>query len=318
MKKVLTVTLAAAVMLCVSMAAFAASGKAGKITGMTAPLSVGHSSSADLREIFPAAGGHVETIDLLDTMFQWEDGSTGTGQCLSAAQIRENRLAVRTGGSSKAVKDVSIDNSKGRIELTFVDEHVSTKELDFTVDVYLTIDGRRQSDYGITFTGTLANPVLDIYAGDTHADISDGTVAYAAESNSGIELDLGNGVSLSTRLIRDRKYYGVAALSLPEDGALRGQYPEIEMELVLKTVGFGSAADVIRLDGQYAGRFVYDEELNLLGKANEPLPFSHTYYLSARELEVEVDNGESASAPATPSTPDDTPSNANHNPGTGR
>lgn len=325
MKKILTVSLALVMMLCVSMMTFATAG-APKITGMAGPLSIGYSGSTDLGEIHPIADSHIVTIDLIDTMFLWDDGGTGTGQQLTPSQIRENRLAVRTGGSSKAIKDVSINNRDGRIEVKFIDEHVSTKELDFTVDVYLTIDGKRQSDQGITFTGTLANPVIDIYAGDAEANISDGTVAHAAEFNSKIEFDLGNDVTLATKLFKGKDYYGVARLSHMEDKALNEKHPEIEMELILKTVGFGTGADTIHMGGQYSGYYVYDDDLHFLGKADDSLAFRSKYYLSTKKLDVEVEDKtlEEPTASTTPPSkapeqvPESGPTNANQNPNTGR
>jgi len=95
-------------------------------------------------------------------MFIWDnyDPDPATPTQLNAAQIRGAQLKVRTIGGSRAVKDVKINTRDGCIELSFIDELVSIKEIDFTVDIGMSVDGKRQNDYALTFTGTLANPVV--------------------------------------------------------------------------------------------------------------------------------------------------------------
>jgi len=326
MKKIIALALVLITLMTVTMAAFASTGSTAKITGMADSLSLGYSGSTDLGEIAPS-DDHVEKISLLDTMFTWDgyDPDPATPTQLTAAQIRAARLEVRATGGSKAVKDVKINSREGCIELSFIGELVSTKEIDFDVDVVLSVDGRRQNDYALTFTGTLANPVLEVYSGESLVDISDGVVIEAVEFNSKVELELGNGVSLIAKLFKGKKYYAIVSMEPVNGSYPRDAYSEVSEKLTLRTVGFGSS-DKVKLDSRYAGSYVYDEDMNYLGKSSDELPLRSVYYLSNNKLDIvkETPSESSKSGSRKPSQAEPTqpvvssPPNVNHNPGTGR
>ena len=326
MKKILAFALTALMITAATTSAFAAAGTGDKITGMSGSLSLGHSGSTDLGEIAPV-DSRIETIDLLDTMFTWDgyEPDPASPTQLTSAQIRAAKLTVRHSGGAKAVDSVTINNRDGRIEVAFVDEYVSTKELDFTVDIYLVIDGKRQSDNGVTLTGTLANPVQEVYADEDYVDISDGSVVHAMEFNTKVQLDLGNGVSVNAKLFKDKKYYGTAKHTASDRDATLEKYPEISEALTLQTIGLNSTGSKVRLDGSYASYYVYNKDLQLLGRGSDLLEYSAIYYLSVKQLDIKEEvledftksingNGQNEE----PGLTNTTWSNVNDNPGTGR
>jgi len=268
----------------------------GKINGMAQSLSVGYSSgevgdAINLGEINPNEK-RVEYIYLYDSMFTWDDGSTPeTPELLSATQIRNGKLTVRT-SNSQVLDSVSIDKQKSRIEIEFMDELVSTKEKDFNFEIYLSIDGKRQSEYGMTFSGTLANEIIELDSDSESSDISDGAVLEALGNISKIEIALGNGVSIVTRLFEDNKVYGTTTRTPDgEDTGLMAMNPRIEGVIALKTVGIKGSGNIVKLGSEYSQYHIYDKDLAYVGTAGELLPYSDKYYLSNEKPDATVGDG---------------------------
>ena len=333
MKKIVSLALAAVLALGMSATAFAAVDSGASINGMVGSLSLGYSASpgndsVDLGTVDPNSSA-VIYIYLTQEMFSWDNNSgTADGTVLTSSQISSGKLTTRvsTSAGSKAIDSVTLDKRNGRIEIEFAEELVSTSELDFEFTVYLNIDGSRQSDYSMTFYGTFENDVIDVYGDEDYVDLSYGVVAEAQEYNSGVEMDLGNGVSIHTKLFKGKSYYGTATRESDEaDDAVLKQYPDIDNVVTLKTVGLNSTGDVVKLDTDYSDYYVYDKDMNYLGQSNQMLPYSTKYYLANRQLDVTDadDDTEEVDAPeestSNPETGGDgsAASNANTNPGTG-
>lgn len=297
MKRIVASLMAVVIALGMSpMTAHALNTSGAKITGMAQSLSVGYSSgdgsdAVDLGEINPN-DERVEYIYLYDSMFTWDDGTAPeVPELLSTAQIRNGKLTVRT-SSSQVLDSVSIDNQKSRIEIEFLDELISTEEKDFNFDIYLYIDGRRQSQYSMTFTGTFANEVIELDSDSETIDISDGAVIEALENIPKIEIELGNGVFLITKLFEDNKVYGTTTRTPDgEDTGLMAVNPGIEVVIALKTVGIKSSGNIVKLDSEYSQYHVYNKELSYVGTAGEMLPYSDKYYLSNEKWDVTVADG---------------------------
>lgn len=304
MKKVLALVLAATMVLGMSTMSFAADNK---ITGIASKDALEKSYSRSLGESSynSMTGNSVSNqtvtyaksiipfdktkdyIDLYRGMFQWK--STPDAGRLSANEIRTSKLAVRTSNSSgsKAVDTISIDSKNGHIEIKYVEEYVATKDLDFDFTVYLTIDGKRHTDAGLSFIGTLANPVTQVYADDDYVDGSYGQVVEAMDFNKDIEVDLGNGISIFTKMFKGKKYYGTSTRDSDEkDSAVFAKYADIDNVVTLKTVGLNSTGDIVQLDTDYSAYYVYDKGLHYLGRSNELLPFSTKYYLANKKIDV--------------------------------
>lgn len=332
MKRILTILLAVTMIGAITTTAFAQTSSNGKITGMAGNLSIGYSDAGEtggvhLGEVNPN-DKRVEYIDLTDAMFIWDDNyiPATIPTTLTAAQIRGAKLTVRA-SNSKVVDSVTVNSSKGRIEIKFKDELVSVKEMDFDFDVTLSIDGRRQSDYAMNFTGTFANEVVEVGKDEETADLSDGVVLDPQDYIKKIDLDLGNDVHVIKSLSKGSKVYGTTTYT-PDSRAdeVMAKYKDIENVVMLKTVGLRASGNIVKIGGNY---HIYDESLKYVGKSGELLPFSNRYYLAVKKLDItdndvsDTDASEAQSTQAAPiatvpaATPE-YPANVNDNPGTGR
>lgn len=332
MKKVLSVALATIVTATAAISAYAAS--SGKITGMTENLSMGYSSapgssSVDLGTVYPQ-DERVEHIYLYDSMFSWDDGYVAaTPTVLNNGQIRDARLTAKA-TNSRVVRDVTMNAREGRIEVAFPKELIGVKELDFDVEVVLSIDGRRQSDHSMIFTGTLANPIIEVYSGYETVDISDGSVAHAQEFVSKVELLMGDGVSYTTRMSKDKRIYATASRTPDRsDDELMEKHRDIEGVINIQASGLNTGG-YLKVDGSYGKYHVYDADLNYLGVSTEELPFHSKYYIAAKKLELETEVEEVPEESKATSDPQVSEpqggssvvesaasNNANHNPMTG-
>lgn len=329
MKKSLSILLAFTLMLTLAATAFAMDGNA-KITGMAQGLGLGYSGSGgniDLGEVYPQ-DERVEYIALYDNMFTWDTElpATATPTQLTASQIRAARLDVRSNKqNSKVVDSITLNSRESRIEVKFKKEYVGTKEIDFDFDVFLTIDGRRQNDHGVNFTGTFTNQVVELYGDYGSVDISDGSVAEAMESISKLEVDLGDGVTVTTRLSKGKRIYGTTdrTPSSSDDEVMR-EHKDITDVITMHTAGFSSGSTV-KLGAEFRSGYVYSGDLKYLGKSGDELPFTEKYFISAKKLDIADEEPAGSTSvptednkePATPAV-DQTPKNANDNPGTGR
>jgi hypothetical protein len=344
MKKTLALIFAIVMVVCATATALAAPGPDAKITGMAQPLAIGYSGDPDLGDITPQ-DERIEYIDIVDAMFTW-DGYTpeaATPTEVPSRILRDARVDVHASGS-RVVESVELDASRSRVEVRFVRELASIRKIDFDFDVVLSVNGRRRTDYPVTFTGTLANPEYEVYEDSGYEDISGGEVAEAREYIRSIVLDAGAGVSITTRMMEGDLVYAVASRTpSSEDEDVFAASGSIQDVIHLRTSGVSGSAGV-SLDKEFAGYYVYDGEGAYLGMGGETLPLRAVYYLSDGKIKAggeRKDNGpepgamtgpepELAPQPggvpisediAEPSVPgDDTSpySNVNHNPNTGR
>lgn len=253
--------------------------------------------------------------------------TTHPDMLLTAQAIRDLKLTIRTStrGGSQAIDSVALDNRKGHVKIKYARELVKTDGVDFELTIYSVLDGRRQDDFSITFIGTVENEVTEVYGDYDSVDTSSGQVAEAMEFNSKIEVDLGNGVTIHTKMFKGKKYYGTATRDADEDADIVfKKYPDVDNVVILKTVGLNSTGDVVKLDVDYSDYYVYDKDMNYIGQSNQMLPYSTRYYLANRKLDVTDDSdAEEGDAPeesgGNPETGGDggAANNANANPGTG-
>ena len=213
MKKLLSLALAVIMIAGATATVFAtpAVNSTARITGMEKSLTAGYTGNPGLGNIQPQ-DRRVEHIDLKDTMFTW-NGHTPDEDfpvAIPANILRNARIDVRA-SNNRVVESVTLNASESRIEVKFVERLVGTRDVDFEFDVFLSIDGRRQTDFAITFHGTLANPVFEVYADTEREDISRGEVAEAQENIRSITFTVGRGVYVTTRMFNNERVYAVAS-----------------------------------------------------------------------------------------------------------
>lgn len=328
MKRIVSCALVTLLALSMTTAAFALD--PGKITGMAESLSLGYSGSggdAYLGEVYPQ-DERVEYISLYDTMFTWEGGDipAATPAKLTAAQIRAAKVDVKSGRTnSKVIESIAINAKESRVEIKFAKEYAGTGELDFDFDVFLTLDGRRQNDYGVNFSGTFRNPTVELYSGYDTVDISDGTVAEAMEYIPKLEVEIGNGVTVSTRMSKGKRVYGTTTRTPDNsDDEVFRDHPTIRDVIHLRTVGLNGSGNTVKLSAEYSGYYVYGKDLSYFGTGKDALEYSDTYYLSGKKLDIAGEEPAFVSEAPKPveshysSVTDKSPPNVNYNPGTGR
>lgn len=284
MKKLLSIALAAALAVGMGAISFAASYKAGDQVN---PLAGG--GTIDMETLHPYSEPEYK-IDLTYGLFSG-DLPTGkaAGDKMTAADLRNSKLTVRTkvAEGTKAIKSVDIDTSNSQVRVKWADELVGVGEVKFDFIVYLSVDNKRRDNLGVTFVGTLENELTEVHADDDYIDLSEGQVAEAEEFVPKVEVDLGNGVSVFTKLFKGKKYYGTASRVVDEsDDVVLTKYPDVDNIITLKTVGLNSTGDIVKLGVDYSDYYVYDAGMQYLGQATDMLPFSAKYYLANQKLDV--------------------------------
>ncbi|MFV0400912.1 MAG: hypothetical protein ACK5LX_09895 [Oscillospiraceae bacterium] len=242
-----------------------------------------------------------------------------------------------TEGGSVINRDVSVkyeSAAKGGfayVEFTFVDEFVSTKDQDFSAKLYLTFDKSRVAETEIEISGTFGNEVENVDEYDDYVYLGDTHVVEADAYIRSIQVDLGQNVSIWTRMFEGKKYYGAVSQEVKaEDEAVLAKYPDIDTVYYLKTINLNATGDTVAFDMD-TNMYVYvqdaDGNLVFLGRSADKLPYYTKYFLSAKELDVEAvttEPGDTTEPGESPEEPpitggDDAPAeNVNDNPGTGR
>lgn len=271
--------------------------------------------TVDLGEIY-ASDKKTVLIGLYNTMFVDKNGQQGgvagpvVPARLTQADIRASKFKVFTRYASgrAAIKKISLDSKNGQIQVELADEFVSTKPLDFEIFFYLEINGQRYDDRGFTVSGTMYNREVDVYKDYESIDISDQSIAVANDSVRNLEIEIGNGVTVTANLSRNQKYYGTATLEPTDDDEdVFAEYSSIRDVINIKTVGLDRAGSSVKLSSDWSGLYVYDEDFNYLGRSNAKLPFRTKYYLAGKQLSGTGSSGNTGNSGNTGSTGSDKP-----------
>lgn len=311
---------------------------AGKTTGEIKEQKIALVSDAkDEANIEAKAGDKIKIALTAKTFGINEDGKDAA---VTASMIRKGKVQVRTkvaAGSNlftTALKYEKVGDlgKTAVIEVKFVDPFVSTKEKDFDFNVYLSVKGDRYDDLGANLAGKVTFETTEVFGDDDYVDLSKGQVAEAIEYNKAIEVDLGEGVIVNTKMFAGKKYYGIAKRDNDEkDDAVLAAYADIDSVYTLYTVGLTGSNNTVEFKDLDDSFYVYTKNaegnLVLLGKSNEKLPVTSKYYLANKEL-VDVDDAdeedidtdeETIDGDSNPATGgDDASETVNYNPSTGR
>lgn len=308
----------------------------GKINGIASDARLGGTHSGALlngRTLTYNELGNLEVkagddllLPLTAGFFTWDGTAPYAASPVTRAQLRSGKVDVSTSSRSgtKAFRDskpeLYQDGGTTYVRVRFVEEFVATKDLDFSMMIYLTVDGRRNDGSGVEIAGTLVQDVYELYGDDAEFDLSYGGVVEAAEYIRGARLYLGEGVTVHANLSTGRKYSGIAKSDpTAEDERVMDKYKAIELAITLETVNLDRSSSTVTFDhpGDY---YVYDSSLAYLGRSSERLPFSRKYYFATEKLDVSdsVDGANDEPVYEVPSNPVPAANNANINPGTGR
>lgn len=250
---------------------------------------------------------------------------------LTAAEIRDNKITLGTvvRGDSNGIKDIELRRDKGDVRIRFATELISVDDIDTEAVVYLKFDGKSaREDRELVVIANIANRVEEVYKNYDYVDIEDGTVAEAMDFIENMEVYVGNGATVHTKFFKGKKYYCITKRDKDQaDDIVFKQYKDVDNVLSFYNVGLNNSGDYVTLSTDYADYWVYDVDMNYIGRGTEKLPFSKKFYLANSKLDIEgevsEDEGYEYEAPEptekAPTTGGDGSSdNVNVNPGTGR
>lgn len=281
MKKITVILLALVIALGMTATAFAANPK---ITDQIAAV-----PGADVGEKGP---GYEIWLPLV------KDAFGGATDDLTMADVKTSKITVKQTVKSgpKAIKSVELKaNSSGVacILLKLADPFTSTKPLDFETNIYLSINNKRQS-FTTNVTGTINNQEIYVDSDTDYVDLSSGRTATCEETTGKIEVYLGNDITIFTKMLKGKQYYGsVSRDPDSDDDAIFDEYPDVEDVYKLTTINLNGSGKTVQIDvGD--GYYVYGKNLEYLGKTGELIPYSDKYYLAAKKLDIVEPDDEAA------------------------
>lgn len=333
MKKVISMALASAMVMGMSAVAFGAAKDWDKNTSLV--LGQSTSTGWGLNGItLGDKDGYVHPEDEASFYILYNDPATGL-RPVTKAEAKAGKLDVQTRVSegSSVVKSAKIEYDSANnayVKLTFVDTWVSTKEQDFDLKLYVTVNKARNTDSEFSVTGTFENYNVDVYEGDDYVYTVDTPVINAEDYIKNIQVDMGQGISIYTKMFDGKSYYASVSQDIKsEDDAVLAKYPSIDTVYYLSTINLAGSGDIVKFDLE-SNFYVYSQDENgdlvYVGRTADKLPYYTKYFLSAKELDIttisDVPSDTDNTTPAAPSAPtggDDAPiDNVNENPGTGR
>jgi Predicted membrane protein len=233
-------------------------------------------------------------------MFDWSDGEsrsmsapvTRTQMNAASITLRVNnmpedifesiaiayRTSSQTGGQTTAC-----------VVVKFKDAFVSTREKSFHVTVQLLRNRVRMSGSEIALQGTASNQIKTLTTNNSYVNISKGEVLEPTGTIRNLEIDLGNGVVITTPVYSNRKYYGTSSLKITEaHDKIINRFDNYLIDIVtLNTVGFNSiGGKPVMLEGYTTNRHVYGADGSYLGTTNNPLAYSDVYYVFNRQVDL--------------------------------
>jgi len=295
MKRLLSLMLAGALVAGLTTAAFAAPG--GKITGVRQAISQKDFSGL---EVSP---GRIFDLPLTADMFDWEEGVGAANEAVTESQLSSGKIDIKVSYANNKSKDVidsikiasktisGIDKKTAYIKVEFKEDHTGLEEKKFEFTIYLTHRSNRIKESAITFEGVVKKDTLYLESDEDSVDISGGEVVEPESYMRSVEVYIGAGITITTKMFKDKKYYGVAEeLVTEEDSKILDAYPEIETVYTLKTVNLDSGKVYFDVEDTY---HVYDEKGKYLGTTDKDLKYSNKYYLSEEKINISSKNSSS-------------------------
>ena len=281
----------------------------GVITGLAAPINL--NASHDTSVVNP---GRVLYFPLTADIFLFEGMPGAPGGSVTPALLAQNNVTMGYETShSQLVRSVTISTTAHQGSITsavrveFAENFHSLNSINFEISVYLSIAGTRIRSHEVTLSGRFENQEVTVIAGDNFADISGGRVLVANANISNLEVYIGDGVSLHTRVISGRRYRAVATVGLATnaDFNLADEHEGLSSAVRIRTFGFVAEQTRMSLDG-IGDYYVYSPDLEWLGRTSQRLDFRSLFYLSEERLDVQSAGRDSAGDEQPDEEPADT------------
>jgi len=275
-------------MLLTIMPILAAAQPSGLITAIVEPIN--HNVQHNTSTVRP---GTVLEFPLTADMFAW-DGTPGTaGDPVTLSQLNQNNVTVgHVIRQSQVIESVTLSTMTHAGQITasvrveFAEAFVNVNRREFEITIHLMLNNVQVVDSRIILRGNFENPEITVSAGDDFVNISDGSVLLALDNISDLEIYLGYGVSIFTRVVSGQRYYATATTGITRaDMSIIERHPDIHTAVRLNTVGIipAWARVSLREIGNY---YVYNASGGFIGTTNEQLPFANLFYLSSGRLSV--------------------------------
>lgn len=295
-KTILSVLLAAVMVLGLASPAFAASPK---ITDVKRPIDYLASYDFSDTTFQDLVNGKTYVYPLTAGMFTWNDNvDRADTDPVTQAQFTDAGITLRVANMPSAIFEyirleykahAKTGNKKTMcVVVKFQDEYISTKSADFNVDIQLLKNRSRVADSLLELSGTIANKQKNVSSSASYVNIAKGEVLSPNNTIRNLEVDLGNGVLITATVYSNRLYYGTTSLkTVDADEVVINKFNDsLEDIVTLKTVGFsGLGGTPITLEG-YSGYYIYNAQGVYLGTGKSALPYSNRYYCFSKKVDL--------------------------------
>ena len=260
----------------------------GPITAIVSPID--YNVQHDTSSVQP---GRVLDFPLTADMFLWAGTPGAAGDPVTLAQLRQNNVTVTHSiRQSQVLEAVTLSTviyggqSTAAVRVEFAEEFANVNSREFEITIHLMLGNVRSDDSRITLRGDFENEEVTVSAGDNFVNISDGRVIVARDNISNLEIYLGSGVTIFTRVVSGQRYYANARAGIINaDMPMIERHPAIQHAVRLRTAGIVPLFTRVALRdiGNY---YVYNASGEFLGRSSELLQFANLFYLSSERLDV--------------------------------
>jgi len=251
---------------------------------------IDHNVQHDTSSVQP---GTVLEFPLTADMFLWAGMPGAAGDPVTLAQLRQNNVTVTHSiRQSQVLEAVTLSTmvhagqSTASVRVEFVEEFANVNRREFELTIHLLLNNVRSDDSRIVLRGDFENEEVTVSQGDNFVKISDGRVLVARDNISNLEIYLGSGVTIFTRVVSGQRYYATARTGIINaDIPIIERHPAIQHAVRLRTAGIVPIFTRVSLRdiGNY---YVYNASGEFLGHTTELLPFVNLFYLSSERLDV--------------------------------
>jgi hypothetical protein len=190
--------------------------------------------------------------------------------------------------------DITYNSDKlAQLEVKFVNPFKNNNPDGQEFDIWVfPVVGGKAWDYetkGINFTGTYKNDCFTVDAQTDYADLYNGYIAKIDANVRNVKFDLGNDITVNAKAYKGQKFWGKANQDVKEaDIANMDKYPSIMAVYHLDVLGgLDKAANNVVIASANNEDYIFDGSLKFLGMGDSKnLPFSETYYVSSKMIEV--------------------------------
>lgn len=214
---------------------------------------------------------------------------------LKRSQVSPKLVVVK---GSKFIRDISLvdftptrrNKTYSAIRVRFIEDMVSTEEFAYQFQVQFYIGHKANRLIDETFSGRISNEIYDAYNKD-YIYTGDGTVVKSHNAINGLEFDTGNSLIANIDSNTNQKYYAISKAYDYMGDEIEKEYPEIKTIYDLKTIGVKGLSTSVKFKGHTPqdSLYVYDVNGKYLGKSHEEIPYSNRYYLTSKEVEMNVE-----------------------------